>query len=113
MILTSFFVWVSCFLLFLFLRNRQKVTFNLFLTATVFSIILALISQRSNHLSKKVYAIIMKKTTLLSNISESKEKQVISSGNKVEIIKSKKDIFLVVIPNGEIGWVSQSDIEEL
>ena len=113
MILTSFFVWVSCFLLFLFLKNRQKITFNLFLTATVFTIILALISQRSNHLSKKVYAIVMKKTPLLSNVSESKEKQFISIGNKVEIIKSKRDVFLVVIPNGEIGWVSQSDIEEL
>ena len=112
-ILTCIFVWISCFLLFLFLKNRQKGIFNLFLTVIVFTILLVLVSQRSNHLSKKTYAIVMKKTVILSNISDSKIKQIITPGNKVEIINSKGENYLVVFPNGESGWLSQSDIEEL
>ena len=55
----------------------------------------------------------MKNTALLSNISESKTKATITVGNKVEIIEIIKEYFLVVIPNGESGWVSQSDIEDI
>ena len=111
LILTCIFVWISCVLLFLFLKNRQKRIFNLFLTVKVFTILLVLVSQRSNNLSTKTYAIVMKKTTIISNTSNSKIKQIITPGNKVEIINSKDDIYLVVFPNGESGWLSQSDLE--
>ena len=73
MIFTTVFVWVSCFLLFLFMKNRQKVTFNLFLTTILFTILLACVSHRSNYLNGKKYAIVMKKTNLISNISDSKK----------------------------------------
>jgi len=111
LILTCIFVWISCVLLFLFLKYRQKGIFNLFLTVKVFTILLVLVSQRSNNLSRKTYAIVMKKTVILSNTSNSKIKQIITPGNKVEIINSKGDICLVVFTNGESGWLSQSDLE--
>lgn len=113
LIFSCIFVWISCFSLFLFLENRQKGTFNLFITAIVFTILLILISQRSNYLSKKTYAIVMKKTSLVSNISETKPKQIITPGNKVEIIKCQGKNSLVILSNGEVGLVRQSDIEEL
>ena len=53
----------------------------------------------------------MKKTAILSNSSDSKIKQIINPGNKVEIINSKNNFYLVVLPNGESGWMSQSDLE--
>lgn len=112
LIFTCISVWISCFLIFVFLKNRQKGTFNLFLTALVFTILLCLISQRSNFLSKKTYAIIMKKTSLLSNISQTKPKQI-TPGNKVEVIKYQGENSLVILSNGEIGLVRRSDIEEL
>ena len=111
LILSCIFVWISCFLLFLFLKNRQKRTFNLFLTVIVFTVLIFLLSHRSKHLSIKTYAIVIKKSALLSNISDSKVKQIITPGNKVEIIMSKGDVYLVVFPNGESGWLSQSDLE--
>lgn len=111
--LTSIFIWTSCFLLFLFLKNRRKRTFNLFLTAITFTILLGLISQRSNHLSKKTYAIVIKKTALLSNISDSKSKQIITPGNKIEIIDYDGEFLFIILPNGESGWLSQSDLEEV
>ena len=112
LIFTCISVWISCFLLFIFLENRQKGTFNLLLMAVVFTILLVLISQRSNYLSKKTYAIVMKKTSLLSNISQTKPKQI-APGNKVEIIKHQEDNSLVKLSNGEIGLVRRSAIEEL
>ena len=111
LILACIFVWISCILLYLFLKNRQKGIFNLFLTVKVFTILLVLVSQRSNNLKRKTYAIVMKKTEILSNSSDSKIKQIINPGNKVEIINSKGNIYLVVLPNGESGWMSQSDLE--
>ena len=95
----------------LFLKNRQKVIFNLFIAVKVFTILLVLVSQKSNDLSRKKYAIVMKKTAILSNTSDSKTKQIITPGNKVEIINSKDNIYLVVFPNGESGWLSQYDLE--
>lgn len=112
LIFTCISVWISCFLLFVFFENRQKGTFNLFITALVITIILVLVSQRSSYLSKKTYAIVMKKTPLLSNISQTKPKQI-TPGNKVEIIKYQGENSLVILSNGEIGLVRQSDIEEL
>ena len=112
LIFTCISVWISCFLLFIFLENRQKGTFNLLLMAVVFTILLVLISQRSNYLSKKTYGIVMKKTSLLSNISQTKPKQI-APGNKVEIIKYQEDNSLVKLSNGEIGLVRRSAIEEL
>ena len=90
LILTCIFVWISCILLFLFLKNRQKGIFNLFLTVKVFTILLILFSQINNDLSNKTYAIVMKKTAIVSNTSDSKTKQIINAGNKVEIINSKR-----------------------
>ena len=110
---TTTFIWVSCFLLFLFLKNRQKSTFNHFLKAIFFTIILAFISHRSNCLNKKKYAIVMKKTNLISNIFDSKKKQIITPGNKVEVIEYKGELSLIKLPNGEIGWLIQSDIQEM
>ena len=112
-ILTTIFVWISCLLLLVFIKNRQKGTFNHFILAFIFTILLLFISQRSNYLNKKTYAVIMKKTKLLSNISDIEEKQIITAGNKVEVINSSKDFLLVIIPNGEIGWMAQSDLEEM
>ena len=113
-ILSSVFVWISCFLLFLFLKNRQKVTFNLFLTAIAFTILLALVSQRSNHLSRKKYAIVLKNTPLLSNISDSKTSKTIAAGNKIEIIDNNYGEFsFIILQNGESGLISQSDIEDI
>tara|TARA_Y100001978_G_C23629709_1_gene402787 strand:- start:258 stop:977 length:720 start_codon:yes stop_codon:yes gene_type:complete len=112
-IITSIFVWIGCFLLFLFLKNRQKRTFNLFLTAIAFTFLLALITQRSNHLSKKTYAIVMKKTALLSNISESKSKLIITPGNKIEIIDFNREFSIITLPNGESGWCHSNNIIKL
>lgn len=112
-VFTTVFVWVSCLLFFLFLKNRQKSTFKLFLLAIIFTILLAFISHRSNYLNGKKYAIVMKKTDLLSNISESKGKQIITPGNKIEIIEYKGDFLLITLPNGELGWLNQSEIEEM
>ena len=105
------FIWICCILFFLFLKNRQKRIFNLFLTVIVFTILLVLVSQRSNNLSRKTYAIIMNKTAIHSNATDLKIKQIITPGNKVEIINSKNNFYLVVFPNGESGWLSQSDLE--
>ena len=55
----------------------------------------------------------MKKTSLVSNISETKPKQIITPGNKVEIIKCQGKNSLVILSNGEVGLVRRSDIEEL
>ena len=55
----------------------------------------------------------MKKTNLISNISDSKEKQIITPGNKVEVIEYKGELSLIKLPNGEIGWLIQSDIQEM
>ena len=111
LVLACIFLWISCVLLFLFLKNRQKLIFNLFLTVKVFTILLVLVSLKSNDLSRKKYAVVMKKTAILSNTSDSKTKQIINPGNKVEIINSKGNIYLVVLPNGQSGWLSQSDLE--
>ena len=112
-ILNSLFVWVSCYLLFLFLKNRKKRTFNLFLTSFVLTLVLAFVSHRSIYLNTKKYAVIIKKTNLLSNITDSKTKQIIFPGNKVEVIEYKGKFLLIMLPNGEVGWISQSDIEEM
>lgn len=113
LILSCIFVWASCFLLFLFLKNRQKRTFNLFLTAIFFTTLMAFISHRSIYLNEKKYAIVMKKTNLISNVTDSKIKQIIRPGCKVEIIKYKGMFSLIMLPNGEIGWISKSNIEEM
>ena len=111
LILNCIFIWICCILFFLFLKNRQKRIFNLFLTVIVFTILLVLVSQRSNNLSRKTYAIIMNKTAIHSNATDLKIKQIITPGNKVEIINSKNNFYLVVFPNGESGWLSKSDLE--
>ena len=53
----------------------------------------------------------MNKTAIHSNATDLKIKQIITPGNKVEIINSKNNFYLVVFPNGESGWLSQSDLE--
>ena len=109
-ILTSFFVWFSCFILFSFLKNRQKRTFNLFIIAITFTFLLALVSKRSYNLSRKTYAIVMKKTALFSKISDSKSKQIITAGNKIEIIDFNAEFSQIKLPNGESGWCDSNHI---
>ncbi|MBJ10833.1 MAG: hypothetical protein CMP66_05165 [Flavobacteriales bacterium] len=112
MILSSVFVWISCLLLFLFFKNRQKATFNLFLTAVFFTILLSLVSHRSNHLGKKTYGIILKNTPFFSDITDSKTSVTVTAGNKIEIIDNNYEEYsFITLQNGESGWVSQSDIE--
>ena len=107
------FVWINSFLLFSFLKNRKKGTFNLFLVVTTLTLLLGAVAQKSNTLAKEQYAIVMEKTALLSNISDSKSDFLIPAGNKVEVIDFNGDFSLTILPNGESGWCQSNLIMKL
>lgn len=109
----TIFLWVSCFILFLFLKNRQKRTFNLFLTTITFTILLVIISQRSYYLNNKKYAIVTSKTHLISNITDSQTTKALNPGNKILIIDKKDGRSLVRLADGSEGWINNNSFLEL
>lgn len=103
--LFAVFIWMSSFLLYSFLKNRQKGTFKLFLTTISLTLLLVAIAQKRNTLSNKRYAIVMEKTELFSNTSDSKSDFLIPAGNKALILEFSQEHTFVKLPNGKEGWV--------
>lgn len=107
------FIWISSFLLFSFLKNRQKRTFNLFLTTVSLTLILGAIAQKSNALENERYAIVMEKAELFSDTSYSKSDFLIPAGNKVLLLEFSNELTFIKLPNGRVGWIVRSSSQAL
>lgn len=107
------FVWINSFLFFSFLKNRKKGTFNLFLVVTTLTLLLGAVAQKSNTLAKEQYAIVMEKTALLSNISDSKSDFLIPAGNKILLLEFSNKLTFIKLPNGRVGWIVRNSSQEL
>ena len=106
-------VWISTALIIIFIKHRKKWIFN----TTLFSLSILLISSsllyNSNRLNKQLFGIIMNSTQLYKNINSTASFYTVKAGNKVLIKEEHSNKLLILLQDGQSGWIENNSIKKL
>lgn len=108
-------VWLLCFLIILFIKNRKKWIFNSIITSLTFCLIFIFAMLSSNEKEKEKPAIVMTNSELYSSPALKTKIGLVKAGNKAlikEVVANSKnkEVAFIYLEDGQTAYISTSEL---
>ncbi len=104
-------IWINCTLLYYFLKNRRKTTFNSLIISLLITVFLASIYYNSNQINQQEFAVLMQDSEFYSSESSSKLLFEVTLGNKVEILSRNNQWLFVRLADGRTAYIEAKNLD--
>jgi tetratricopeptide (TPR) repeat protein len=106
-------VWKSILLIVLFMKKRKKWIFNTTLVSVTILLMLSSLLYHSFQQNKQHYGIIMNATQLYEKVDSTRSFFTVKAGNKAIIKDSRYDKLLILLADGQSGWIDKDEIKKI
>jgi tetratricopeptide (TPR) repeat protein len=106
-------IWINCLIVYLFVKNRKKYTFNSLIISLLLTLFTATIYRHSNKESLREFAIVMIDSEIFSSETSKKPLFDVKSGNKVEILTISGDWFIIRLSDGRTGYIKSLSLKSI
>ncbi len=107
-------LWLSAILIIRFTNSKSRGLFKLLIALLMLCIVSGAAYHKNSKEQEKTFAILFTDENIKSESTENSQTlQVVSAGNKIEVLQIENDWALIQLTNGNQGWVRNTSFLEI